>query len=282
MRSKYNRDSKRQRAGVRRRNLRSQADSWEKLGQSMSSASKRLYKILLLDLATALGLHYCHQCGEPIVDPVDLSIEHKKPWRSSSDPIGLFFARENLALSHFSCNRSVAWRGKKPRLKTVWGRFISYERYHEALSYDPDTGRLIWKIQSGRMISGDEAGRIPRGLNYRVVTLDGVIAPAHHIIWFMQTGKWSGLEIDHWNRNKADNAWTNLREATKSQQAANSGPTGKYKKGVSKNANCSTFQANIKVRGKRIYLGCFKTEDKAHAAWFSAAKYHFGEFATAT
>lgn len=279
----YNPDSERQRNGNRRRNAMMQGDAKEKLGQPMAAATRRLYKILILEFATQLGLHHCHQCSLPITDAANLSIEHKEPWRNSPDPVLMFFSVDNLALSHFGCNRAAGWKAVKPRQhhKAIWGRTVSRERYLEAYSYDPITGSLTWKIQSGRRIPGDPVGTKTKW-GYFVANLDSIAEFSHNIIWLMQTGEWPGNEVDHENRVKSDNRWDNLRPATRSQQGANCPRAGKYKKGVAKNAKCSTFQANIKVQGKRIYLGCFKTEDEAHAAWLAAAIKHFGEFATAT
>lgn len=158
-------------------------------------------------------------------------------------------------------------------------RAVSYERYHEAFSYDPDTGLLKWKIQSGRALPGDVAGY--NSTNYVVIVLDNEAQHAQNVIWFMQTGKWPKHQVDHKDRDKHNNRWVNLRPATRSQQGANQPARGEFK-GVKKNKYCSTYTAQIKVRGKCIHLGSFRTPEEAHAAYTVAARQHFGEYATPT
>lgn len=157
-------------------------------------------------------------------------------------------------------------------------RSISFERYHEAFSYDPMTGVVTWKIQSGRAKPGDVA--TSNGKHYRLLILDNEAQHAHNVIWFMQTGSWPEHEVDHKNRDKQDNRWENFRPATRSQQGANQ-PARNPLKGVKKNKYCATYTAQIKVNGKCIHLGSFKSPEAAHARYVEAAKKHFGEFATA-
>lgn len=158
-------------------------------------------------------------------------------------------------------------------------RPISYERYHEAFSYNSRTGVLSWKIQSGRATPGSVAGY--KSGNYIVIVLDNSAQHAQNVIWLMKTGKWPEQEVDHKNRIKYDNRWKNLRPATRSQQGANQPARGKFK-GVKKNKYCSTYTAQIKVMGKYIHLGSFRRPEDAHAAYIAAARSYFGEFATAT
>ena len=87
-------------------------------------------------------------------------------------------------------------------------------------------------------------------------------------------------EIDHINRNKLDNRKENLRLANRSQQLAN---TVKRKnseqlyKGVRRRGN--HFQARIMINGETTYIGTFKSEKEAAAAYNKTAIKHFGEFA---
>lgn len=85
---------------------------------------------------------------------------------------------------------------------------------------------------------------------------------------------------DHKNRNPLDNRRANLRIATRQQNTANSkvsrnSTTGI--KGVTREAG--KWRAMIGVGGKRISLGCYETQEEAHAAYCRAAVEHFGEFA---
>ena len=80
------------------------------------TASGRLKKQIMFMLLKKLGINKCWRCSELITDVKDLSIEHKKPWLDSKDPIGLYFDLDNIAFSHIKCNIGAA---RKPH-KIIW------------------------------------------------------------------------------------------------------------------------------------------------------------------
>jgi len=75
-----------------------------KLGEPYGTARNKLIKQLLFKFVKELELNNCYHCGKEILDIRQLSIEHKKPWLNSEDPITLFYDLENIAFSHLSCN----------------------------------------------------------------------------------------------------------------------------------------------------------------------------------
>ena len=86
--------------------------------------------------------------------------------------------------------------------------------------------------------------------------------------------------VDHEDGNGLNNRRSNLRQATKQQNAANRGidrnnTTGF--KGVYRYKH--RFRAAIQVDGKQISLGCYDTKEAAARAYDSAALLHFKEFA---
>ena len=84
------------------------------------TASNRLKKTLMFELAKKLDMHWCFQCAAEIEHSDDMSLEHKTPWLHSEDPKGLFFDIDNIAFSHKSCNYRAARLGKaKPCTSTT-------------------------------------------------------------------------------------------------------------------------------------------------------------------
>lgn len=75
------------------------------------TARNRLVKQLLFDFMVATKNDECYQCGEDILSPDDMSIEHIVPWLDSKNPTELFFDKNNIAYSHLSCNCSAARKG---------------------------------------------------------------------------------------------------------------------------------------------------------------------------
>lgn len=90
-----------------------------------------------------------------------------------------------------------------------------------------------------------------------------------------------GLDTDHINGNKLDNRRCNLRVATRSQNSANrkKNPkhTSKYK-GVHWHNHTKKWKAEIKINGKKKYLGVFISEEDAAAAYDTAARELFSEY----
>ena len=78
----------------------------EQLGINFGTASGRLRKDVMFHLLQKHGENVCYRCKEFIETVKELSIEHKRAWLDSEDPVGLFFDLENVAFSHLSCNIS--------------------------------------------------------------------------------------------------------------------------------------------------------------------------------
>jgi len=91
-----------------------------------------------------------------------------------------------------------------------------------------------------------------------------------------------GLEVDHRNRDPLDNRRTNLRCATRSQNAANrSRPVGSSApyRGVRRTRNGRRWMALLSVNGRQRYFGTYDSPELAARAYDVAALEQFGEFA---
>lgn len=149
------------------------------------------------------------------------------------------------------------------------------------LQYDPDTGCFHRLATYHDRKAGDVAGRTHRK-GYIEICIDGRRYQAHRLAWLYVHGRWPANQIDHINRDRGDNRLSNLREATQSQNKANSNTyrnnTTGYK-GVAAVRGKQRWWARIRVNGHLRYLGTFDTPEDAHAAYCRAASETFGEFA---
>jgi hypothetical protein len=86
--------------------------------------------------------------------------------------------------------------------------------------YNPETGTITWKVSPNIGVSvGDVAGTITM-YGYRVLCFKKKKYRAARIAWLIMKGKLPIVEIDHEDRNPANDKWGNLREATSGQNTA--------------------------------------------------------------
>ncbi len=160
---------------------------------------------------------------------------------------------------------------------------ITQANLQRLLNYDPETGNFTWLISAGRRVkAGDIAGSID-SKGYCRIRIDSRRYSAHRLAWLWVTGAWPAADIDHIDMNRANNAFINLRDATRSQNKANIRAYSNNLlgiKGVAKRRN--GYVARICKGGVGQYLGYFATIEEAHDAYAAAATALFGEFARAS
>ena len=137
----------------------------------------------------------------------------------------------------------------------------------KVLKYDSTTGVLIWttNLHSKRVVPNSRAGTLkPSG--YRQVSLLGGTYLEHHLIWFIQTGQWPTGQIDHIDQVRDNNAWHNLRQVTKAENARNRtrNPNSKLgEHGIWLNQRTNKYVAEITLNGKKVYQKSFDDIDEA-------------------
>lgn len=152
----------------------------------------------------------------------------------------------------------------------------------EILRYDEHTGEFHWMVnRGGRPLQGNVAGYVDV-FGYVIISVDGRRYKGHVLAWFFKKGEWPSGQVDHRNLNRSDNRWTNLREATPSQNRRNSGTPAHNTsglKGVSK-VKSGKWVAQIRVGGgKNLNLGRYSTKSQAKAAYDLAAYMFHSDFA---
>lgn len=150
------------------------------------------------------------------------------------------------------------------------------------LDYSPATGEWRWRMSVGTARLGSRAGFLDEG--YWIIRIKSHNYRAARLAVLYMTGRWPKRKVDHKNRNTSDDKWTNLREANNSQNAANCKRNTRNLsgyKGVRWKPSHNKWEARIRVNGKLLFLGLHATPELASAAYYKAAKKHFGEFAHA-
>lgn len=159
----------------------------------------------------------------------------------------------------------------RPNIDALFGTF----------DVDFDAGTLRWKNTiNSRARRGSRAGTL-NGAGYRQVALNGTLLLEHRVIWAMLHKKWPTKELDHIDSNRSNNSVSNLRLATRSQNACNGRPhknNSSGVKGVHWSAARKTWNAQITLHGKGIHIGVFNTLADATIAVRKARRQIHGEF----
>lgn len=138
--------------------------------------------------------------------------------------------------------------------------------------YCEETGRFIRLSDKGGQKQGTYAGRISKR-GYRELSVKNFRYREHRLVWLYKTSALPRYQIDHLDHDRTNNIWSNLQEATGSQNNRNcslssnntSGMNGVIRQGSFSNGT-DRFVAQIKVNYRSIYLGSYDTKAKAELA----------------
>ena len=157
---------------------------------------------------------------------------------------------------------------------------LTAEYLRSILHYDPETGIFTWKVRtSNRVKVGDVAGS-PDDLGYLLISIQNRNYKAHRLAWLYVYGEWPKDQIDHINRDRADNRIENLREVTNKQNQQNTSKSSRNTSGhtgVRWHKQNSRWQARIMHNQKEIYLGCFTDIEDAVAARKAGEKLYWAD-----
>ena len=135
----------------------------------------------------------------------------------------------------------------------------------DALTYDKETGRLVWRYRGVPKFDTRFAEKIAgtkTATGYIHIRFGGKFYLAHRVAWKLVHGSWPNLEIDHINGDKSDNRLHNLRVCT----------TGENRKNMPKRKNKTSQYVGVRRSRNRWavvvdskYRGVFKDESEAAA-----------------
>lgn len=150
---------------------------------------------------------------------------------------------------------------------------INVDYLASLLSYNPDTGLFYWKTRrSPACTKGWFKGNI-NARGYCTIRVDGTLYYSHRLAWLLMTGSFPKQAIDHIDENKTNNAFSNLRLASKSLNELNQ--IKAHKDSSSKLRKTTKHLHKWKAQFRGRYVGLFSTPSEAHNAYCLAKEnYH--------
>lgn len=160
---------------------------------------------------------------------------------------------------------------------------VTQQYLKEALIYSPSSGEFVWKK---RPLSHFKSSRAHKAWNSRLfgkraehldsrghlqIKINGKKYGAHRLAFLYVTGS-VPKTVDHIDRNKTNNAFENLRECNRSQNAANRSAKGVYL------TKSKKWRAQICVNYKIKHLGTFLTKNEAESTYRQAHKKYFEKY----
>jgi len=141
---------------------------------------------------------------------------------------------------------------------------ITQEILKHNLTYDPLSGLFSRKLDTPNTNIGDIAGgKNKKG--YIIISINSRLYRAHRLAWLYVNNSWPE-QIDHISGVRDDNKYKNLRDVDNTENHKNMKMNSRNKSGkmgVSFCKKSSKWVAEIRFKGKKIWLGGFS--DKADA-----------------
>lgn len=157
---------------------------------------------------------------------------------------------------------------------------------HRLFTFDFATGSVFWKsppYNHPRLLNKEAGGPRPNhSKEYWVIKIGRKAVKRGRLIFFAAHGRWPTPCVDHIDGNSLNDALTNLREATVTENAWNHKKRAKRSHlpmGVRLIPVSGRYQARIAHNRRMFHLGSFDTPTEAHSVYLTKRKELYGEYA---
>ena len=154
---------------------------------------------------------------------------------------------------------------------------LTQNRLKELLHYDPETGIFTWRVSRRGAKSGSVAGVHDNG--YIRIKIDYELYLAHRLTFLYMEGYFPEYHVDHKNRIRDDNRWSNLRHVSRQCNQRNASIAKDNTSGITGvcwHKNNKKWMSRITIEGNHDNIGSFDSlRDAAKARWDAEVKYGF-------
>jgi hypothetical protein len=144
---------------------------------------------------------------------------------------------------------------------------LSHDRLKEVLIYSPLSGGWTWRKDMGaNKIKGLAAGGVDKSDGYHYIQIDGKLYKSSRLAFLYLYGYFPENEVDHIDRDRSNNTWSNLKEVSRSCNMRNTGLFSTNKtgvKGVFWDKGHKRWQSQVTVNNTRKLIGRYKTFEEA-------------------
>lgn len=162
---------------------------------------------------------------------------------------------------------------------------LTAQKLREILHYDPDTGVWTWlQAPAYNVIIGSQAGHVNTH-GYRIITYRGEKYRSGKLAWLYMTGEWPTQEIDHDDRDKVNDRWSNLFDRSRSENALNRDLQSNNfsgTRGIHFDTGRGKWCVQVKKNNVTRFFGRYDDYDEAVIARDEAAVKLHGAFAVLT
>jgi len=142
---------------------------------------------------------------------------------------------------------------------------LTQKELKRVLHYNPETGVFTWKIATACVKVGKVAGYINDN-GYVIISVHGRDYRAHRLAWLYKKGYFPEHDVDHLNRIRHDNRWSEIRHVTRQCNLRNSEKRKDNTSGVAGvcwSKNRQKWVAAIGINNKTHKLGSYSDFSEA-------------------
>jgi len=160
---------------------------------------------------------------------------------------------------------------------------LTHDELLRLLRYDPENGTFTRRVVTASRVKIGMIAGYTDVHGYTCLSVLNKGYKAHRLAWFYMTGAWPSGDIDHRDGDRGNNRWNNLRDASRSQNLANSGKRSGNTSGLKGVSILPSgkWRASFSVGNKQRHVGVFDCPAAAHLAYMVETSRHYGEFARA-